>query len=319
MASPSPRQLLEALFREIARDLPSRPRLDLIAREIVNAEPRLRWVVRMALLNGYLRAARETARRAMREGAVMPNVTPGRRLPPPSPPETRGASSTGNPPPYRFPGVEAAADWLHQRQLLTHDDFAKLDAQAKAAAFTIARVKTVDAVKTVRDAVGSVVRQGGTLPEFRDAVKGAVKGVFSPAQVETLYRSHVGLAQAAGQRAVIEHESVVSEFPYIMWTATGDARTRETHRAMEFHGQNGTAVYRADDPMWDTLWPPCEWNCRCGVIFLSVDDAARHGSREAARWLATGTPPANPVWAKTPYPVTPPEGWPTHTSIVAVV
>lgn len=316
--TPSPRRLLEALFREIARDIPSRPRLDLIAREIVNAEPRLRWVVRMALLNGYLRAARETARQAIREGAVMPVGTPPRPIQPPSPPETRGASP-GQPAPYRFPGVEAAADWLHRRQLLTRDDFARLDAQAQAAAFTIARVKTVDAVKTVRDAVGSVVRDGGTLPEFRDAVKGAVKDVFSPAQVETLYRSHVGLAQAAGQRAVIEHPAVGDEFPYRMWSATHDSRVRPEHLAMETHGQNGTAVYRADDPMWNTLWPPCHYNCRCLVVPLSIEDAARHGSREAARWLATGTPPTNPVWAKTPYPVTPPEGWPVHTGIVAVV
>jgi SPP1 gp7 family putative phage head morphogenesis protein len=127
-----------------------------------------------------------------------------------------------------------------------------------------------------------------------------------------MFRDNVGNATAAGQRAVLEHPLIADEFPYRLWSATHDERTRPTHRAMETHGQNGTAVYRSDDPMWDVLWPPCEWNCRCVCIPLSLEDAAREGSREAQKWLLTGTPPDAPEFAKVPYPIQPPEGWPSH-------
>jgi uncharacterized protein with gpF-like domain len=56
---------------------------------------------------------------------------------------------------------------------------------------------------------------------------------------------------------VLEHPLVADEFPYRLCSATHDSRTREaSHLEMEKWGQNGTAVYRADDPMWDELWPP---------------------------------------------------------------
>ncbi len=318
MAAPSPRQLLEALFRELAKGGPDRRRADLIAREIVAAEPRLRWVVRAALVHGYLTAARETARAAIRDGASLPTVASPPAVPPLTiPPSTTGSGDVR--PPVRFPGIEAAGDWLAKRDIVTADEFKAMDRQAAAAAFTVARLKTVEAVKAVRDAVTEAHQDGGTLRQFREKVKGVVADVFSPAQVETLFRSHVGLAQAAGQRAVLEHAAVVDGFPYRLWSATHDGRVRPEHLAMETHGPGGCAVYRADDKMWDTLWPPCSWNCRCVCLPLDLADAARHGSKEAARWLATGTPPATPVFAARPYPITPPPGWPTHESIVAVV
>jgi hypothetical protein len=54
-------------------------------------------------------------------------------------------------------------------------------------------------------------------------------------------------------------------------------------------------------------------------IPLSLEDAAEHGSIEARRWLKTGEPPVEVVWAKRPYPVMPPAGWTDHRGIVAVV
>ena len=87
---------------------------------------------------------------------------------------------------------------------------------------------------------------------------------------------------------------------------------------MEKHGQNGSAVYRADDPMWNVLYPPASWNCRCVAVALSIADAAKHGSREAARWLRIGVPPTSPVFARVPYPIVPPPGWPTHGVIAAI-
>ncbi|PID62009.1 MAG: hypothetical protein CR974_03835 [Gammaproteobacteria bacterium] len=59
--------------------------------------------------------------------------------------------------------------------------------------------------------------------------------------------------------------------PYWQYLAVIDPSTRDSHRAL--HGK----VYRADDPIWDTVYPPNGFNCRCRVSALSERDMKRLG------------------------------------------
>lgn len=220
----------------------------------------------------------------------------------------------------RFPGIEAAVQYLDRRQLVTKSELLALDESARKSAFTIARVASQDAISEIRDAISEDVARGGTLKTFRQRIANAVSGSgLGESAIEAIYRTNVGHAQAAGQRAILKHPLVADEFPYLLWSATHDGRVRKEHLAMESHGQNGTAVYRADDPMWKILYPPAGWNCRCVAIPLTLEDAAAQGSAEAARWLRTGVPPERPVFARVPYPITLPPDWPTHQGITAIV
>jgi SPP1 gp7 family putative phage head morphogenesis protein len=304
--------MFAALLRIFAKRLLARAStgdLSAFLDQLTRSEPVLARILHNAIVQSYLRSARQTGRQVP-SSVLVPTEHLSR------PDWTTDALGDA----VRFPGVEASANWLYSRRLMTAEDFAQLDSEAQAASFTVARSATIDAVQRVRDAVAESYETGGSLQDFRSAVRGSLhESMLAPDRVETLYRSHVGLAQAAGQRAVLEHPLVADEFPYLLFTATHDERTEHSHLAMETHGQNGTAVYRADDPIWNTLWPPMRFNCRCDVIPLNLEDAARHGSHEAQRWLRTGEPPATPDWASLPYPVTPPVGWPSHRGIAAVV
>jgi SPP1 gp7 family putative phage head morphogenesis protein len=242
----------------------------------------------------------------------------GAGVPPLVPPRISFPGEPGEPV-IRLPIIDRAAASLIEKRAVTPEQFRALDVNAKRAAFTVAKLQSTALLGRVQKALIDDVREGGTLQQFRAKVADAVDGVLSPSQVETVYRSQLGLAQAAGQRAVISNPMVADAFPYVMWVATRDTRVRETHLEMERHGQNGSAVYRRDDPIWNELWAPAEWNCRCAIISLSLEDAARHGSREAKRWLETDVPPANPEFAQRPYPIIPPGGWPRPGELAAAV
>ena len=68
-------------------------------------------------------------------------------------------------------------------------------------------------------------------------------------------------AYMAGRYA--EMMDAIDTHPYWEYVAVNDERTRETHRML--HG----SVYAADDPVWDSLYPPLDYRCRCRVRPLS--------------------------------------------------
>jgi len=83
---------------------------------------------------------------------------------------------------------------------------------------------------------------------------------LSNARLETVLRTNTNRALTEGQAEVLRDEKVQAFVPLVEYSATRDARTRETHKAMD--GYVGTI---ADfDRMGIT--PPCGFNCRCDLI-----------------------------------------------------
>ena len=227
--------------------------------------------------------------------------------PPPAPADQPPAETPE--PIVQYPIIEAAAQDLRQRQIMTREQFDQLDADAKSGAFTAARVTSEEALQKLADAITTSVAEGGTLADFRAAVKGALGPDFlSAGHVETIFRTNVATAYSAGLMETLAHPLVADEFPYLAYYAVHDSRTRHDHLAMEHRGLDSTNVYRRDDPIWDRFTPPWSYNCRCVIVPLGVEDAAAAGVREAKEWLRSGEAPAAPEWVQTP-PFGPPPGW----------
>ena len=62
------------------------------------------------------------------------------------------------------------------------------------------------------------------------------------------------------------------EFPAFQYLTAGDSSVRLNHRAM--HGR----VYRRNDPVWSTWWPPNGFNCRCRVSPVSQMEIEEDGT-----------------------------------------
>lgn len=218
----------------------------------------------------------------------------------------------------RFPAAEAAARSLLERRAMTRAEFDGLTLDARRAAFTVARVSSLDALEKIQRALADDALTGGTLAEFRTAVHEAVQtSALADAHLETVWRTNLAAAETSGLMRVLSDPMVADEFPYLEYHAVHDARVRPEHLAMETLGIQGTNIYRRDDPIWELFLPPWDYNCRCAIVPLSLEDAAAKGIREAQEWLRAGIPPARPAWVKQP-DFAPPAGW-TRNLIGAIV
>lgn len=177
------------------------------------------------------------------------------------PPTFAGGDIPGEPEPLiRFPIIEEASTNLAVREVMFRSDFDALATEAKSAAFTVARVSSLDALEKLQEVLVHDVSQGGTLREFRakvDDVMGETS--LSPGHLENVYRTNISASYAVGQQRVLNQVLVTDAFPYLAYHAVHDSRTEQNHRKMEKLGIDGTNIYRRDDPVIQKFWPPWRW------------------------------------------------------------
>lgn len=163
--------------------------------------------------------------------------------------------------------------------------------EANASAFTVAKVARADVLESIRHGVSRALAEGQTERWFAqnlepylklagwwgkqvvvDPAGGAeVVQLGSPHRLRTIYRTNLQSAYMAGR---YKRQMEMSDArPYWMYLAINDARTRPAHRAL--HGK----VFRFDDPIWSSAYPPNGINCRCRVRALSQRNLEREGLR----------------------------------------
>ncbi|ASU16911.1 phage minor head protein [Actinobacillus pleuropneumoniae] len=165
----------------------------------------------------------------------------------------------------RAKGVNITWDWHEQLE------------SAHARAFTVAKATRAEVLDTLRWATEKAIAEG--IPE-REYIKnlepmlkdlgwwgktvdenGNTVQLGSPRRLKTILRTNKSTAYHAARYA--KQMENADEQPYWQYIAVKDSRTRASHLAL--HGK----IYRFDDPIWQTMYPPNDWNCRCRVRALS--------------------------------------------------
>ncbi len=172
---------------------------------------------------------------------------------------------------------ELAVDYLKAKGVNITWDWHEQLAEAHARAYTVAKATRAEVLDTLRWATEKAIADG--VPE-RDYIKnlepmlkelgwwgktvdenGNTVQLGSPRRLKTILRTNKSTAYHAARYA--SQMANVDEQPYWQCVAVKDSRTRASHLAL--HGK----VYRADDPIWATMYPPNDWGCRCRVRALS--------------------------------------------------
>ena len=113
----------------------------------------------------------------------------------------------------------------------------------------------------------------------------------SPYRIRTILRTNINTAYSAGRYK--RQTETIQARPWWQYSAVLDGATRLRHR--ELHGK----VFRADDPIWDTIYPPNGFNCRCRVRALSERQVKARGVEVLSGEDAEGFVP-DPGWDYNP-------------------
>lgn len=148
---------------------------------------------------------------------------------------------------------------------------------AHARAFTVAKATKAEVLDTIRWATEQAIANGSSEREYIKNLEPMLKELGwwgkamdengntvqlgSPRRLRTILRTNKSTAYHAARYA--QQMENVDEQPYWRYVAVKDSRTRTSHLAL--HGK----IYRADDPIWQTMYPPNDWGCRCRVEALS--------------------------------------------------
>ena len=162
---------------------------------------------------------------------------------------------------------------------------------AHARAFTVAKAVQTDVLASIRDDLHRSLLDGRTRREFVRQLEPRLQALGwwgrkvivdpdgnaelvrlgSPHRLRTIFDSNMrSTFGAARQQQQVEN---TGSRPFWMYDARNDGRVRPSHAAMD--GQ----VFRNDDPIWKTHYPPNGWNCRCRVRVLTDDQVKQRGLR----------------------------------------
>jgi SPP1 gp7 family putative phage head morphogenesis protein len=162
------------------------------------------------------------------------------------------------------------------------------------AAFTVAKMMSVDMLGQVRDSLDSAMATGTPFKEWADSItpilqsggwwgrkavldpltgQEIVAQLGSPWRLETIFRTNMQTAYAAGAWQEIDAQKDIA--PFLMYDAVDDFRTRPLHASWD------RKVLPVKHAWWGTHYPPNGYNCRCGVIQLSADEVEALGLQVA--------------------------------------
>lgn len=176
---------------------------------------------------------------------------------------------------------DAVAFFARKGDELTFD-YTELWGEANVRAFAVAKATTAEVLRTIRGEVDKAIGPGQTLEEFKRTLRprlqdlgwwgkaevlegetGEIRNVQlgSERRLRTIYQTNVQTAYMAGRYKRLVANA--AERPYWRYVAIMDGRTRPAHAAL-----NGR-VWRWDDPIWEVIFPPNGWGCRCRVVALT--------------------------------------------------
>lgn len=177
---------------------------------------------------------------------------------------------------FQQPFIEAVAFFRDKLNIPTEkwDDLWQ-DQHAKG--FMIAGAQKAELLADFREAVDKAIDQGVTLGAFRKDFDNIVarhgwnyKGSRNW-RSEVIYRTNIRTAYAAGRWQQLTDPEVLAQQPYLEYRHGDSLHPRPQHLAWD------GLILPADDPWWQSHYPPNGWGCKCKVLSAGLRNLERAG------------------------------------------
>lgn len=164
-------------------------------------------------------------------------------------------------------------DFLEKRtkNLKVSVNWDDLDKFAQNKAFTVAKVLNADILQTIADDLNTAVKESKPLKQFQAELipkleKSGYTGL-TPARIALIYDTNVSMAHAQGK--IKQQKLLANIYPFWKYTQIN----RDT-KDLEHEKLDGL-VFRHDDPIWGSAYPPGRHGCDCSVVALKAKDAGK--------------------------------------------
>jgi len=155
--------------------------------------------------------------------------------------------------------------------------------------FMVAGAMKAELLADLRRSVDQAIAEGTTLEDFRKSFDRTVqkhgwsyKGSRGW-RTRIIFETNLRSAYQAGRYAQLTDPDVLQARLYWQYRHGGSADPREQHLSWD------GLVLPADDPWWQTHYPPNGWGCSCKVVSLSEADLEHLGKDGPDRAPAGGT------------------------------
>lgn len=182
----------------------------------------------------------------------------------------------------------AALEHLKSKTLLPSFSHYDVWLYEHAVGFTVAKMMNADLLQTTQNALVQAMESGESYDKFvkklkpylmsqgwwgetvmTDPVDGVAKTVQlgSTRRLRVIFQTNMATAYAAGQWARVQEDK--REFPFLKYIASTAEQKRQSH--MTYYGK----IWRVDDPIWQSIFPPNGYGCQCTVRQLTEKQALR--------------------------------------------
>lgn len=168
-----------------------------------------------------------------------------------------------------------AVEFIRMKAAVSRENFGRLPEQIRIRAFTTAAVEDVRVMGRILGILEKMPAGADWRQVQREVAREMVWGGGDTEMKAARARAKfvVGLAgrQAYAAARWAEMREVAEDFPYWRYVSSGDDKVRASHAALD------GVVLRADDPFWETHFPPWDFGCRCTVVVLTEEEAEEMG------------------------------------------
>jgi SPP1 gp7 family putative phage head morphogenesis protein len=167
---------------------------------------------------------------------------------------------------------DEAIDFFKGKIPMSIDEFLDLAKESRVRAFSVSNVTGMGALSDIQSSVARAIEEGLSFGDWKKLIGQTLLGYgIKGFRMETIFRSNVQTAYQVGHYQQMHDPDVLKDRPYWKYVAVMDERTRPEHA--QWHD----TVLPADDPWWNTHYPPNGYNCRCTVVSLSGREVDREG------------------------------------------